>query len=190
MFYFLTSLIITICLHELSHLLVAKLVGCGVETISLGFGRPIFTFKYKGININITPILLGGYVQLKDELVLNDDADSFSNLPYRSKLAIAMAGCYTNIMTGLISLILYLCFNIRFLMYFGIFSIALGLSNLLPIPCLDGGYPIYLPLFMKIYGKEKGMEKFAKVNKISFIILIILNILCIPLLFGLIKGRY
>jgi membrane-associated protease RseP (regulator of RpoE activity) len=184
---FLISLIICIVLHELSHLFVAKLVGCGIETISFGFGKPLFSFEYKKIRINITPILLGGYVKLKDELTINNDPDSFSNLHYRKKLAIALAGCAMNIISGLLSLFFGIYFDNYYLRYFGILSIVLGITNLLPIPCLDGGYPVFLPLCYKIYGKEKGMEKFAIINRISFIILMALNLICIPYLIYLIK---
>lgn len=186
---FLVSLIVCIVLHELSHLIVANLVGCGVEVISLGFWKPIFSFEYKKIRINITPILLGGYVKLKDELALSDAKDSFSNLPYLKKLAIALAGCTTNIISGIICLFIGKVTLNPHLWYFGYLSIVLGITNLLPIPCLDGGYPIYLPLCIKLYGKEKGIEKFAIINRIAFIILIALNIACIPLILIMIGGK-
>lgn len=188
---FLVSLVICIFLHELSHLIVAKKVGCGVEVFSIGFGKPIYSFEWKGTRYNFTPFLLGGYCKLKDELNLSDSKDSFSNLIYRKKLTIAVAGCTMNIISGLLCLILSILFGKYFLWYFGYLSIILGITNLLPIPCLDGGYPIYLPLCYKIYGKEKGMIKFAYINRISFIILMLLNIMCIPFLIQMIaRGRF
>lgn len=182
---FLLSLVVCIVLHELSHLFIAKLVGCGIETISLGFGKPLISFKYKKIRINISPILLGGYVELKNELNISDDKDSFSNLPYRKKLAIALAGCIMNIISGLLCLFLAIKIQNYNLWYFGYLSIALGITNLLPIPCLDGGYVIYLPLYYRFCGKQEGIKKFARINRITFIIIMILNIVCIPFLIKL-----
>jgi membrane-associated protease RseP (regulator of RpoE activity) len=93
-----------------------------------------------------------------------------------------------NILSGILALYLgkkIYNFNI---IYFGILSIALGISNLLPLaPCLDGGYLVYLPLAVKIWGKEKGYIYFSTACRISFIILMTLNILCLPYLFHLIR---
>ena len=139
------------------------------------------SFEYKKIRINITPWLLGGYVKLKDELVLSNNNDSFSNLSYSKKLAIALAGCVMNIISGLVCMIISLKIKNHNLWYFGYLSILLGVTNLLPIaPCIDGGYIVYLPLCIKIWGREKGMKIFEKSNKISFFILMVLNILSIP----------
>ena len=41
---FILSLIVIIALHELAHFAAAKLCKCGVSVVSLGFGRPIFSF--------------------------------------------------------------------------------------------------------------------------------------------------
>jgi len=46
---------------------------------------------------------------------------------------------------------------------------------------LDGSYPILVGL-EKIYGKKKGYKLMEKIVKIGFVIIIILNFACIPLL--------
>lgn len=183
---FIISLVIIIFLHELSHLIAAKLAGAKVEIISIGFGRPFYSFEYKKIIINITPILLGGYVKLKGELEETLDKDALINLSYRKKFIIAIAGCFTNIILGLLCLKISFIFDIFFLYYFGYLSITLGITNLIPIPCLDGGFIICIPIFLKIYGNKKGIKIYTKISKISFIILMILNIVCIPLFIKLI----
>ena len=87
---------------------------------------------------------------------------------------------------GLVFLLGHLLRNYN-LIYFGIISIGLGITNLLPIPALDGFYIIGLPICLKIWGKKKGYEIFAIISKIGFILIITLNILCIPYLIQLIK---
>lgn len=187
MILFLESLLISILLHELSHLIVAKKCGCKVDIFSIGFWKPFYRKEYKGTIYQITPLLFGGYCKLHDELTLSNDKDSFSNLPYLKKFYIAIAGCAMNILSGLIALFLGIKFMNYLLWYFGYLSIALGITNLLPIPALDGGYIIYLPICLRIWGKEKGFKIFAKINRISFIILMALNVACIPWLIYLIR---
>lgn len=183
---FLICLLIIIFLHELSHLLVAKYCKCGVEIFSIGFGKPLYRKEFKGTIYQISPILLGGYCKLQDELKTTNNPHGFTNLAYRKKVAIALAGISTNIITGMICLLLGIIFKIYFLYYFGILSLSLGITNTLPIPCLDGGYVVFIPIFTKIWGKEKGTQIFEKVNRISFIIIMALNIACIPYLIKLI----
>jgi membrane-associated protease RseP (regulator of RpoE activity) len=189
---FLISLIITVILHEAAHLIVAKKCGCGVIKYSIGFGKPILFSKKIGDTIyQLTPwIFLGGYCELKGELNTTEDKDAFINLPYRKKLAIVVAGCVINIITGIIASIVGLLINNTWVSFFGYLSILLGITNLLPLaPCLDGGYIVYYPLSLKIWGIEKGTEIFNKAVKISLIIVIALNILSIPLLIPLILSK-
>jgi membrane-associated protease RseP (regulator of RpoE activity) len=106
---------------------------------------------------------------------------SFTNLPYLKKFYISVAGCVVNIILGtVVGLIGYYAYNYNAL-YFGFLSIALGLTNLIPlIPCLDGGYLLFFPLCIKIWGKKKGILIFQKIVKVSFKIVMWLNYLCLP----------
>jgi membrane-associated protease RseP (regulator of RpoE activity) len=67
----------------------------------------------------------------------------------------------------------------EYLFTFSIVSIVLGITNLFPIPALDGSYPIMV-WFEKWYGKKKGYALMKKINTVSFTILMWLNVLCIP----------
>jgi membrane-associated protease RseP (regulator of RpoE activity) len=189
MIIFLISLIIIIILHEAAHLIVAKKCGCGVLRYSIGFGKPIlFSKKIKDTIYQITPWIFGGYCELEGELTETDSKSAFINLPYTKKLSIAIAGCATNMISGAIMIYLGLIFHIYYLGYFGYISLILGATNwLIPIPCLDGGYALWYPILTKIYGKERGTKIFAKSVQISFIIIMALNIACIPYLIILLK---
>ena len=63
----------------------------------------------------------------------------------------------------------------------------MGITNALPIPALDGSYPILVWL-EKLKGKEKGYALMNKMCRWGFIILMALNIACLPYLFYLIKS--
>ena len=186
---FLITLFLCILLHELGHLLVAKLCKCNVEEFSIGFGKEIFKIKIKDTVYKITPWLLGGYCKLQDELTCSESKYAFTNLRYSKKVSISLAGIFVNILTGLIGIFIgYLLLNYS-LVYFGELSIVLGITNLLPIPALDGSY-IFLVLLEKKYGKKKGYELMDKLCKVGFKIIMILNILCLPYLIWLfIQGK-
>lgn len=185
---FLVSLFICIILHESAHLLIAKLVKCEVEVFSIGFGKAIFKKKIGKTIFKIAWIPLGGYCQLKGELTKTKSKNAFTNLFYRKKFVILVAGVAINIITGLFVFLLGKIYNLHYLIYFGYISILLGLSNwFIPIPCLDGGYALWYPILTRIYGKKRGTKIFAKSVRISFIIIMVLNIACIPYLIILLK---
>jgi membrane-associated protease RseP (regulator of RpoE activity) len=188
---FLISLILIIFFHEFAHLIAAKKCGCGVDIFSVGFGRPIYRKEYKGTIYQITPILLGGYCKLRDELKNSHDSEAFTNLPYHKKLLIALAGVTINMLIGLICFFIGKFIHCFALYYFGYLSFLLGLTNAIPFPALDGSYPILVWL-EKFMGKEKGYKLMEKINRIGFAILMALQILCIPYIIYIIKngGRF
>ena len=175
------SLIIIVFCHELGHLLAAKACKCGVKTFSVGFGKPFFVFKTKKTNYQIAPILLGGFCELKDELKYTRSKYSFTNKTYTQKVIISLAGIAVNCWMAVIAYGLYwVTYNEMFIV-FGLYSMAIGLSNLLILPCLDGFYPI-LFLFEKRWGKKKTYRVWGSICKKWFFWLMALNILSLPYL--------
>lgn len=178
---FLASLYICVIVHEFGHLIAAKLCGCGVPTYAVGFGKILFQKKIGKTNYQFRLLPLGGFCELEGELVKSRKRTAFTNLIYSKKVLISAAGCIVNIISGLIVGLIGLKLLNRDLLYFGTISITLGIMNLLPIaPCLDGGYIVFFPLCIKIWGKTKGTLKFEKMVKVSFKIVMWLNYLCIP----------
>jgi len=174
----LISLILSTLLHELAHLIAAKLLKCKVDVMSIGFGKPIFKKKIGETLYQIAPILLGGYCKLLGEESYSAKKTAFCNLSYRNKAFITMAGIIVNIISGLISLIIGSIYHNYGFIYFAWFSIIIGVGNAIPAaPCLDGGYLIYYPLFIKLFGKKKGLVLFTKISKLSFYILLAINII-------------
>jgi membrane-associated protease RseP (regulator of RpoE activity) len=175
------SLLICIILHEAGHLVAAKMCKCAVIRYSIGFGKHVIWSKKMGETIyQVTLWLLGGYCELKDELHYSRSKHSFTNLPYSKKFIISIAGIVVNVVTGAIATIIGLMIYNNMLITFGIISISLGVSNLLPVPAMDGGYIIFYPIFIKKYGQKQGVIKFSKVSQISFKILMWINIASIP----------
>ncbi|MGE4554241.1 MAG: site-2 protease family protein, partial [Desulfovibrionaceae bacterium] len=53
--------------HELGHFLVARSLGIGVISFSLGFGPRIWGFRRGRTEYKLSAVPLGGYVQLAGE---------------------------------------------------------------------------------------------------------------------------
>lgn len=72
----LVGLGIMVFVHELGHLIAAKLAGIEVEAFSLGWGRKLVGFAYKGTEYRISVFPIGGYCKMKGEEVLRSAWES------------------------------------------------------------------------------------------------------------------
>lgn len=185
----LCSLIIIILTHELGHFMAAKLFKCGVPEFGLGFGPVLYQKKIGSTVYKLHLLLLGGYVTLKDELNFTRSKYSFTNKTYLQKVIISYAGIGMNCLSSLIAYLLFLATANTVFLYFGFYSMAIGLSNALPIPALDGSYPIAF-LFEYKYGKKRCYAKIQKLFKTWFKWLMIINILSMPYLIWMIYKGY
>ena len=173
------SIYICIILHELAHLLSAKIVKCKVEVFSIGFGKEIFHFNYRGTKYRLALLPFGGFNKLEHELDYCRCKTALPNLSYSKKLFVLLSGCFVNIIVGVIAYYLGLKLLNENLFYFGLISFALGISNLLPIPALDGSYP-FLFLIERVIPKKYSLQFIRWIVKWGFRVLSLLNILCIP----------
>ena len=111
---FVVALGVLIAVHEYGHYRVA--VACGIKVLkfSIGFGKPIYTWRLKGkpteFSIGILP--LGGYVKMLDEREAPVDAAerhlAFNTQPLRSRAAVVAAGPAANL---LLAIVLYSIVN-------------------------------------------------------------------------------
>ncbi|MDB5884117.1 MAG: site-2 protease, Metallo peptidase family [Polaromonas sp.] len=111
---FLVTLGILIAVHEYGHYRVA--VACGIKVLkfSIGFGKPIFTWRLKGkdTDFSIGMLPLGGYVKMLDEREAPvDPAErhlAFNTQPLKSRAAVVAAGPAANL---LLAVLLYALVN-------------------------------------------------------------------------------
>ncbi len=105
---FLLALGLLIAIHEYGHYRVALACGIKVLRFSIGFGRPILSWRLAGkpteFVIGIVP--LGGYVKMLDEREgIVDPAErhqAFNTQPLRSRAAVVAAGPLANLMLAVI----------------------------------------------------------------------------------------
>lgn len=101
-----------IFIHELGHMLAAKLVDVKVGRFSIGFGPPIFRRSIGETEYCFAPILLGGYVSLLgqnpyEEIAEQDRDRALSNKPLWARYFVLAAGPLANL---LVPLLLYFFF--------------------------------------------------------------------------------
>ncbi len=114
-----------IAFHELGHFLVAKWLGIGVRTFSLGFPPRLVSFKRNKTEYRLCAIPLGGYVQLVGERNEEELPDGFTPehsfvlRPPWHRMLVVLAGPVFN-------------FVLAWLIYWGLFW-AQGISEPLPI---------------------------------------------------------
>jgi len=111
---FVVALGILIAVHEYGHYRVA--VACGIKVLkfSVGFGRPVYTWRLKNrpTEFSIGMLPLGGYVKMLDER--EDPVDpaerhlAFNNQPLRVRAAVVAAGPSANL---LLAVLLYAIVN-------------------------------------------------------------------------------
>jgi regulator of sigma E protease len=163
----LIGLSIVIIVHELGHLIAAKMSGVPVETFSIGFGFPLFAINFGQTTYQLAMLPFGGYVSIAQQaldaqpylikvfILLSGIAANFlfafiilmlfrwRNIDVRTMMLKATERSNNNVMgpIGIIALISYsatLGFS-YFLLVLAALSISIGFFNLLPIPFFDGG---------------------------------------------------
>jgi regulator of sigma E protease len=105
---FIAALGILIAVHEYGHYRVA--VACGVKVLkfSIGFGKPIYTWRLKGkpTEFAIGMLPLGGYVRMLDEREAPvDPAErhlAFNTQPLKSRAAVVAAGPIANLLLAVL----------------------------------------------------------------------------------------
>lgn len=105
--YFLIALLILVTIHEFGHYYVAKRCGVKVLRFSVGFGRPLFSWKDKsGTLYTLAMIPLGGYVKMLDEREGEVDAEELSQAFTRksvfARIAIVAAGPIANFILAIL----------------------------------------------------------------------------------------
>lgn len=105
---FIVALAILIAVHEYGHYRVA--VACGIKVLkfSVGFGKPIYTWRMKGkpTEFAIGMLPLGGYVKMLDEREAPVQAAerhlAFNTQPLRVRAAVVSAGPIANLLLAVV----------------------------------------------------------------------------------------
>ena len=103
---FILVLGVLIILHEAGHFLAARAVGAPVEVFSVGFGRRLWGFEWKGTDYRVSLIPFGGYVRVvglgpdESDVVSDAGAEEPVLLPRWKRALILLAGPTANILAA------------------------------------------------------------------------------------------
>lgn len=109
LYFFLALLALSflIFIHELGHYWMAKRVGMRVETFSIGFGKPIYSWQVNGVKWQIGWLFFGGFVKIAGQET-DDETDPyevpggfFSKTPWQ-RIKVAFAGPFMNLVFALL----------------------------------------------------------------------------------------
>ena len=100
-FFFIVAIGVLVTFHEFGHYWVARKVGVKVLRFSVGFGKPLFSWRRKTaegdeVEYVIAAIPLGGYVKMLDEregkVSAAEKSKAFNNQDISKRIAIVIAG--------------------------------------------------------------------------------------------------
>lgn len=105
LFSFLVAILVLVTIHEWGHYWVAKRCGVAIEKFSIGFGKPLYTWKNsEGTEFCIASIPLGGYVKMRGEYSIATQESqsqategSFASRSVWQRMAIVVAGPLVNL---------------------------------------------------------------------------------------------
>jgi regulator of sigma E protease len=107
----LLGLSILVGLHELGHLLTAKMFGMRVEKFSIGFPPKIVGFQWGETEYSIGAIPLGGFVKIsgmvdesmdKEQMSAEPQPWEFRSKPAWQRLIVMLGGIIVNVITGVL----------------------------------------------------------------------------------------
>lgn len=92
-----------IFVHEWGHYMVGLKMGMKVETFSIGFGKPLKTWRAQnGVLFQIGTIPFGGYVKFKGLDGDRSSNDGFYSVPFYKRIFVALAGPVANLILAFV----------------------------------------------------------------------------------------
>jgi regulator of sigma E protease len=107
---FLVAILVLVTVHEYGHFWVARQLGVKVLRFSIGFGKPLYSWRRPGDDTEyvIAALPLGGYVKMLDEREAEDEiapADkpfAFNNQPLWKRSLVVAAGPVANFLLAIL----------------------------------------------------------------------------------------
>lgn len=101
------GLSVLVFIHELGHFIMARRLGMRVETFSIGFGKPIYSWERDGVKWQIGWLPFGGYVKIagmetNDQRDPYEVSDGFFGKRPIDRIKVAFMGPFVNILFALL----------------------------------------------------------------------------------------
>ncbi len=97
---FLFNLIIFV--HEMGHMITAKLSGVWVKEFALGMGPKLFGFQIKDTKYTLRLLPIGGFCDMEGETDGSESDTSFTSKPVWKRMIIIVTGAILNLILGIV----------------------------------------------------------------------------------------
>ena len=136
---FILSLLAGLILHELGHLVAARLCGVRVSAIGIGWGRCVYQRTFRNTNCQLRLLPLGAFIQM--------DMTTFKQRPFEQQLFVLVAGIGVNLILAFFT----------WGSLFGVLNLGLAIGNLLPFYQQDG-WKSAIVLSRRLLGRSPLVE--------------------------------
>jgi membrane-associated protease RseP (regulator of RpoE activity) len=118
--YIIVSFVLALVVHELGHLVSARLCKTSVIEAGLGWGPKLLNIRFRGVEYHLRLLPLGAYVKL--------DMAGLQKRPLVQQVVVLLAGIAVNVILGAVA----------WGTFFGTLNLVLAIGNLLPFYQQDG----------------------------------------------------
>jgi membrane-associated protease RseP (regulator of RpoE activity) len=115
-----SSLALSLILHEVGHVIAARMCRVSVKQIGFGCGPKLISVHNRGVDYQLRLLPIGAYIRM--------DMASLQTRPLAQQLVVLLAGILVNLILGVLT----------WGTFFGTLNMALALTNLLPVYQQDG----------------------------------------------------
>ncbi len=136
------SFVAALLLHEIGHLIAARVSRIPVIEAGIGWGPKLFCIRIQTIDYHLRLLPLGAYIRM--------DMDVLRKRPLIHQLFVLLAGIAVNLILGAIT----------WGTFFGTFNLALALGNLLPFYQLDG-WKSGIVIFRRVFRRPSPVVEWS-----------------------------
>jgi len=172
-------LVVALVTHELGHVLGARLLGIRVAEVGIGLPPRIGALSWRGFELSLNWIPLGAFVRYH-ERTATLEGSSLGDLPAWQRLIVTLAGPFANLGVAAVALAVETTWlgaltplSVWILSALAFLSIAIGATNLIPIPPLDGSKVLFLTIETARGHRLVSQQVQARVDRAALFVTIV-----------------
>lgn len=173
------TLIIVVALgtHELGHVLGARLFGIEVAEVGIGLPPRIGALSWRGFQLSLNWIPLGAFVRYHEQ-TSTPTSSSLGDLPAWQRLVVTLAGPFANLGVAVIAWVVEATLPtgltppfVWSLAALAFVSMVMGVTNLIPIPPLDGNKVLFLMIETACGQRPVSQRVHAWIDRAGLVVL-------------------
>jgi membrane-associated protease RseP (regulator of RpoE activity) len=137
-----SSLAISLILHEIGHVFAAHLCRVSVNQVGLGCGPKLIDVHIHGVDYQLRLLPIGAYIRM--------DMAGLQTRPLAQQLVVLLAGIVVNLILGVLA----------WGSFFGTLNMALAFTNLLPVYQQDG-WKMGIVICRHVFGRTSATVEWS-----------------------------